>query len=148
MISVSLLHPHNPLLFVASTNFLSCMYTPASPSPSLSVLSIAHIRYFSLGRSPTVFAGLPSPFFPAHTDRYTSLARSAYHKHTLSLFSSHHPCLPVSNTVPHTCTLSPLFSSISHSHTPSPLDIVGLSHHLLAAYLSPSLSVSPSLIRL
>ena len=29
MIFVSLLHPHNPLTFVATTNFLSCMHTPS-----------------------------------------------------------------------------------------------------------------------
>ena len=46
MIFVSLLHPHNPLTFVAITNFLSCMHTPSSPSPSLSILSIAHIHFF------------------------------------------------------------------------------------------------------
>src|SRR6266536_1071731 len=46
MIFVSLLHPHNPLTFVASTNFLLCMHTPSSPSPSLSILSIAHILFF------------------------------------------------------------------------------------------------------
>src|SRR4051812_35299808 len=52
MIFGSLLHPHNPLTFVASTNFLSCMHTPSSPSPSFRFLSIAHIHF--LGRSPTV----------------------------------------------------------------------------------------------
>ena len=51
MISIRLLHPHNPLIFVASANFLLCMHMPASLSPSLS------IRLFTLGRSPTVCVG-------------------------------------------------------------------------------------------
>ena len=46
MIFVSLLHPHNPLTFVATTNFLSCMHTPSSPSPSLGILSTGHIHFF------------------------------------------------------------------------------------------------------
>ena len=46
MIFVSLLHPHNPLTFVATTNFLSCMHTPSSPSPSLGILSTGHIHIF------------------------------------------------------------------------------------------------------
>ena len=63
MIFVSLLHPHNPLTFVATTNFLSCMHTPSSPSPSLSILSIAHIFFF---RS---FSQSLHNSFPTHTDR-------------------------------------------------------------------------------
>ena len=61
----------------------------------------------------------------AHIDRYASLARCAYHKHKLSLFSSHRPCL----------TPAPLFIDIVLAHS-SPLDIVCLSHHLLDASLS------------
>ena len=121
MIFVSLLHTHKPLTFVASTNFLSCMHMPSSPCPSLSILSIAHIHF--LGHSPTVSIGLPSSFFSTNTDRYTSLARSVYHIHTLSLFSSHRPCL----------TPTPLFIDLVLAHS-FPLGIVCLSHHLLAPF--------------
>ena len=66
MIFVSLLHPHNPL---TTTNFLSCMHTPSSPSPSLRILSIAHIHFFSLGRSPTVST---TPFRHTHAPSISS----------------------------------------------------------------------------
>src|SRR5215216_326451 len=52
-IFVRLLHPHNPLTFVASTIFLSCMHTPSSPPPSTFYPSRTFI-FFSLGRSPMV----------------------------------------------------------------------------------------------
>src|SRR5215216_1319773 len=64
MIFVSLLHPHNPLTFVAITNFLPCMHTPFSPPPLPHPPSLAHIHFFSLGHSPTVHNS-----FPTHTDR-------------------------------------------------------------------------------
>ena len=70
MISIRLLHPHNPLIFVASANFLSCMHTPASLSPSLSILylhhanSSFHFREFTHGVCKP-----PSSFFTAHIDR-------------------------------------------------------------------------------
>ena len=73
-----LLHPHNPLIFVANANFLLCMHTPASLSPSLSILSLHranssfHFRSFTHG-----VCRPPSSFFTAHIDRYASLARCA-----------------------------------------------------------------------
>src|SRR5215216_2412435 len=71
MIFVSLLHPHNPLTFVASTNFLSCMHTPSSPP--LPQHSIHHAHSFFC-RSPTVSA---TPF-----------------RHTPSINLSSDVCLP------------------------------------------------------
>ena len=58
MISIRLLHPHNPLIFVASANF-SCACTRPHPShpPSAFSSSIAQIRLFTLGCSPTVCVG-------------------------------------------------------------------------------------------
>ena len=79
MIFVSLLHPHNPLTFVATTNFLSCMHTPSSPSPSLSILSIAHIHFFFFFRS---FSHSLHNSFPTQTNRQTSPAMSSYNIHT------------------------------------------------------------------
>ena len=67
----------------------------------------------------------PSSFFTAHIDRYASLARCAYHKHKLPLFSYHHPCL----------TPTTLFIDLVLAHS-FPLDIVCLSYHLLDASLS------------
>ena len=67
----------------------------------------------------------PSSFFTAHIDRYASLARCAYDKHKLPLFSSHRPCL----------TPTTLFIDLILAHF-SPLDIVCLSYHLLHAPLS------------
>ena len=67
----------------------------------------------------------PSSFFTAHIDRYASLARCAYHKHKLPLFSCHCPCL----------TPTTLFIVLVLAHS-SPLDIVCLSYHLLHASLS------------
>ena len=61
----------------------------------------------------------------SHIDRYASLARCAYHKHKLSLFSSHRPCL----------TPTPLFIDLVLARS-FPLHIVCLSHHLLDASLS------------
>ena len=117
MIFVSLLHPHNPLTFVATTNFLSCMHTPSSPSPSLSILSIAHIHFFSLGRSPTVST---TPFRHTPIDKPLQRCLPTTYTRTFNLLL--YVSLPrVSHTVPHTCKLSPLFSSISQPHTPSPI---------------------------
>ena len=113
MIFVSRLHPHNPLTFVASTNFLSCMHTP---SPSLSILSIVHIHFFSLGRSPTVST---TPFRHTPIDKPLQRCLPTTYTRTFHLLLS--VSMPhVSHTVPHTCKLSPLFSSISQSHTPPP----------------------------
>ena len=90
MIFVSLLHPHNHLTFVATTNFLSCMHTPSLPSPSLGILSTGHIHFFSLGRSPRVST---TPF--RHTHRSINLSSDAclQHTHTPSISSFMCPCL-------------------------------------------------------
>ena len=117
MIFVSLLHPHNPLTFVATTNFLSCMHTPSSPSPSLNILSIAHIHFFSLGRSPTVST---TPFRHTLIDKPLQQCMPTTYTRTFHLLLS--VSMPrVSQTVPHTSKLSPLFSSISQPHAPPPI---------------------------
>ena len=90
MIFVSLLHPHNPLTFVATTNFLSCMHTPSSPSPSLSILSIAHIHFLLLQ------VILPqSPQLLPDTHRSINLSSDAclQHTHAPSISSFMCPCL-------------------------------------------------------
>jgi len=115
MIFVSLLHPHNPLTFVATTNFLSCMHMPSSHCPSLSSLSIAHIHF--LAHSPTVST---TPFRHTPIDKPLHRCLPTTYKHTFNLLL--YVSLPhVSHTVPHTCKLSPLFSSISQPHTPPPI---------------------------
>ena len=117
MIFVSLLHPHNPLTFVATTNFLSCMHTPSSPSPSLGILSIVHIHFFSLGHSPTVST---TPFRHTPIDKPLQRCLPTTYTHTFNLLL--YVSLPrVSHTVRHTCKLSPLFSSLSHNRTLLPL---------------------------
>ena len=117
MIFVSLLHPHNPLTFVATTNFLSCMHTPSSPSPSLGILYTGHIHFFSLGRSPRVST---TPFRHTPIDKPLQRCLPTTYTHTFNLLL--YVSLPrVSHTVRHTCKLSPLFSSISQPHTPPPI---------------------------
>ena len=114
MIFVSLLHPHNPLTFVATTNFLSCMHTP---SPSLGILYTGHIHFFSLGRSPRVST---TPFQHTPIDKPLQRCLPTTYKHTFNLLL--YVSLPcVSHTVRHTCKLSPLFSSLSHNRTLLPL---------------------------
>ena len=77
MIFVSLLHPHNPLTFVATTNFLSCMHTPSSPSPSLGILSTGHIPFYFLQ------VVLPeSPQLLSDTRRSINLSSDACLQHT------------------------------------------------------------------
>ena len=68
MIFVSLLHPHNPLPFVARTNFLSCTHMPSSPSPSLGILSTGHIHFFLQVVLPE------SPQLLSHTHRSINLS--------------------------------------------------------------------------
>ena len=117
------------------------MHTPAPLSHTLSVPSIAHIHYFSLGRPPAVCVG-PGSFFPAHTGRYTSLAKCAYNKHIYTsplLFSpSMPPYVQDDSTQGH--TPAPLFISHMLAHS-SPLDMVGIWYHLLAT-LSPPVCLS------
>ena len=116
MIFVSLLHPHNPLTFVATTNFLSCMHTPSSP-PSLNILSITHIHFFSLGHSPRAST---TPFWHTLIDKPLQRCLPTAYTHSFNLLL--YVSLPrVSHSVPHTCKLLPLFSSISKSHTPPPI---------------------------
>ena len=118
MIFVSLLHPHNPLTFVATTNFLSCMHTPSSPSPSIDILSTGHIHIFSL------VILLESPQLLSDTHRSINLSSDVclQHTHAPSVSSFMCPCL-VSliwsdtrvNSRPsfhrsHNCTLLPLSS--------------------------------------
>ena len=76
MIFVSLLHPHNPLTFVATTNFLSCVHTPSSPPPSAFYPPGTFIFFF---RS---FSHSLHNSLPTHTDRETYPAMSAYNIHT------------------------------------------------------------------
>ena len=89
MIFVSLLHPHNPLTFVATTNFLSCMHTPSSPSPSLGILSTGHIHFFLQVVLPE------SPQLLSDTHRSINLSSDAclQHTNTPSISSFMCPCL-------------------------------------------------------
>ena len=129
MIFVSLLHPHNPLTFVATTNFLSCMHTPSSPSPSLSILSIAHIHFFLQVILPQ------SPQLLSDTHRSINLSSVCLqHTYTRTFHLLLSVSMPrVSHMVPHTCKLSPLFSSISQPHPPYLASSWAL-HHLLAPF--------------
>ena len=89
MIFVSLLHPHNPLTFVATTNFLSCMHTPSSPSPSLGILSIRHIHFFL----SVVLPESPQLLFDTHQSINLSSDACLQHTHTPSISSFMCPCL-------------------------------------------------------
>ena len=76
MIFVSLLHPHSPLTFVATTNFLSCMHMPSSSSPSLGILSTGHIHFF-------LWVVLPeSPQLLSDTHRSINLCNDVCLQHT------------------------------------------------------------------
>ena len=109
------------------------MHAHARPPLTLPQRPLHRAHSLFLFRSFTHGVCRPPGSFPAHTGRHTSLAKCAYHKHTLPLFSSHRPCL----------TPAPLFINLILAHS-FPLDIVGLSHHLLAT----SLSLYPSLYAL
>ena len=89
MIFVSLLHPHNPLTFVATTNFLSCMHTPSSPSPPSAFYPSCTFIFFLqviLPQSPELFSD---------TNRSINLSSdvSLQHTHTPSISSFMCPCL-------------------------------------------------------
>ena len=131
MIFVSLLHPHNPLTFVATTNFLSFMHTPSSPSPSLGILSIGHIHFFLQVVLPE------SPQLLSDTHRSINLSSDAclQHTHTPSISSFMCPCL-VSLIRSHTRVNSRPYFHRSHNRTLLPLSSqqLGLSHHLLAPF--------------
>ena len=116
------------------------MHAHARPlSPSLSVPSIAHICYFSLDRSPAVCVG-PRLLSGTHRSIYLSSQVCLPQTHTSPLLFS--PSMPpyvqYGSTQVH--TPAPLFIDHILAHS-SPLDMVGLSHHLLAAPLSPCLSL-------
>ena len=119
------------------------MHAHARPSLTLPQHPLHRARSLFLFRSFT--RGVcrpPDSFFPTHTGRYTSLAKCAYHKHIYTsplLFSlSMPPYVQYGSTQVH--TPAPLFISHMLAHS-SPLDMVGLSHHLLAT-LSPLVCLS------
>ena len=127
MIFVSLLHPHNPLTFVDTTNFLSCMHTPSSPSPP-SAFYPSRTFIFSLGRSPKV---ITTPFWQTPIDKPLQGCLPTTYTHTFNLLL--YVSLPrVSHTVPHTCKLSPLFWPSSQQHLLAPFS---LSIRLAGPYL-------------
>ena len=116
MIFVCLLHPHNPLTFVATTNFLSCMHTPSSPSPNLGILSTGHIHFFLQVILPE------SPQLLSDTHRSINLSSDAclQHTHTFNLLL--YVSLPrVSHTVTHTRVNSRPSFHRSHNRTLLPL---------------------------
>ena len=131
MIFVSLLHPHNPLTFVATTNFLSCMHTPSSPSPSLGILSTGHIHFFLQVVLPE------SPQLLSDTHRSINLSSDAclQHTHTASISSFMCPCLVSLIWSDTRVNSRPCFHR-SHNRTLFPLSSQqpGLSHHLLAPF--------------
>ena len=89
----------------------------------------------------------PGSFFLAHTGRYTSLAKCAYNKHIYTsplLFSlSMPPYVQYDSTQVH--TPAPLFIEHILAHS-SPLDMVGLSDHLLATPSPPVCLSGPYLL--
>ena len=115
MIFVSLLYPHNPLTFVATTNFLSCMHTPSSPSPSLGILSTRHIHF--LGCSPRVST---TPFRHTPIDKPLQRCLPTTYTHTPSISSFMCPCL-VSLIQSHTRVYSRPSFHRSHNRTLLPL---------------------------
>lgn len=131
MIFVSLLHPHNPLTFVATTNFLSCMHTISSPSPSLDILSTGHIHFFLQVVLPE------SPQLLSDTHRSINLSSDAFlqHTNTPSISSFMCPCLVSLIRSDTRVNSRPSFHR-SHNRTLLPLSSqqLGLSHHLLAPF--------------
>ena len=131
MIFVSLLHPHNPLTFVATTNFLSCMHTPSSPSPTLSILSIVHIHFFLL----VVLPQSPQLLSDTHQSINPSSDVCLQHTHAPSISSFMCPCLVSLIRSDTRVNSRPSFHR-SHNRTLLPLSSqqLGLSHHLLAPF--------------
>ena len=132
MIFVSLLHPHNPLTFVATTNFLSCMHTPSSPSlPSAFYPSRTFIFLLLQVVLPQ------SPQLLSNTQRSINLSSDVclQHTNTPSISSFMCPCLvSLIRSDTHVNSL-PSFHR-SHNRTLLPLSSqqLGLSHHLLAPF--------------
>ena len=117
------------------------MHAHARPPLNLPQRPLHHAHSLFLFRSFTHgVCRPPGSFFPAHTGRYTSLAKCAYQNtHSpSSLLTVHAPYVQYDST--HVHTPAPLFIDLILAHS-SPLDIVGLSHHLLAAPISPCLSL-------
>ena len=116
------------------------MHTPA-PSHTLSVPSNTHVHYFSLGRPPVVCVGPRLLLSGTHRSIYLSsqVCLQQTHIYFPSLFSpSMPPYVQYDSTQVH--TPAPLFINHMLAHS-SPLDMVGLSQHLLA---TPSPPVCPS----
>ena len=115
--------------------------THPSPSHTLSVPSITHVHYFSLGRPPAVCVGPRLLLSGTHRSIYLSSQVCLQQSHIYvpsSLLTVHAPYVQYGSTQVH--TPAPLFIDLTLAPS-SPLDIVGLSHHLLDA----SLSLYPSL---
>ena len=112
---------------LALTFSRACRCPHPSNPPSTFSSSIAQIRLFTLGHSPMVCVGPPAPSL-----RHTSIDMPLQ------------PGVPTTNTsFPSSlltvhASLPPLFSSISHSHTPSP-SIQYDSH--TTSQMHPSLSI-------
>ena len=129
-------YTHNPLTFVATTNFLSCMHMPSSPSPSLSILSIAPIHFFLL---QVVLPQSPQLLFDTHRSINLSSDVCLQHTHAPSISSFMCPCLESliqSHTRVNSCpsfhrshnrTLLPYLASSSASRTTSQLHSLCLS---------------------
>ena len=132
MIFVSLLHPHNPMTFVASTNFLSCTHTSSSASPALNILSIAHIHFLLL---QVVLPQSPQLLSDTHRSINLSSDVCLQHTHAPSISSFMCPCL-VSLIRSHSRVNSCPSFHRSHNLTLLPLSSqqLGLSHHLLAPF--------------
>ena len=115
------------------------MHMPA-PSHTLSVPSITHVQYFSLGRPPAVCVGPWLLLSSTHRSIYLSSQVCLQQTHIYfpsSLLTVHAPLCSIRF---HTGAHSRPSFHRSHTRTLLPLDIVCLSHHLLYA----SLSIYPS----
>ena len=117
------------------------MHTPAPLSHTLNVPSIMHVHYFSLGRPPAVCVGPRHLLSGTHRSIYLSSQVCLQQTHIYfpsSLLTVHAPYVQYGSTQVH--TPAPLFIDLILAHS-FPLDMVGISHHLLAAPLSPYLSL-------
>ena len=121
------------------------MHTPA-PSHTLSVPSNAHVHYFSLGRPPAVCVGPRLLLSGTHRSIYLSSQVCLQQTHIYfpsSLLTVHAPYVQYDSTQVH--TPAPLFIDHILAHC-SPLDMVGLSHHLLATPSPPVCLSGPYLL--
>ena len=117
------------------------MHAHARPlSPTLSIPSIVLVCYFSFGHPPVVCVGPWLLLSGTHRSIYLSSQVCVPQTHTSPLLFS--PSMPpyvqYGSTQVH--TPAPLLIDLIPAHYSS-LDIVGLLHHLLAAPLSPCLSL-------